>query len=128
MAKTLLLCVFALLIQSGAQAEVNYCGKLTSVGYENDIWTNYRMGILNKDRREPQYVTVKDEAAVAKAMELVAKNNPDYPADYTSFDWRAKDDQNNSYWVCIKGSDFPDYGPFVQEVTSMTFWHNGVKQ
>ena len=125
--RALLVFFIGISVHLGAQAEVSYCGKLTSVGYEDEIWTNYRMGILNKDR-EPQYVTVKDEKAVALAMEMVAKNNPNYEADYTSFDWRAKDDANNSYWVCIKGSDFPSYGPFVQDVTSITFWHNGVKQ
>ena len=121
---TAVLVVLFGLASLGAQAGVKFCGTMTSVGYENDIWSNYRVGLLNKEK-DPSYVTIKDEAAVEQAMFLVAKNNASYVANYASFDWRMKDDPDNGYWVCLTGSDFTEYGPFVHAVKSMTVWHNG---
>ena len=82
------LVAFAILFTAmPAFAETNYCGKMTKVTYQTDIYSVIRMSLVNEDR-DPGFITVKDEKAIT-LMIAVLKEEPG---------WRHNSDSDDYEW------------------------------
>jgi hypothetical protein len=93
-----------------------YCGAITAVGIETDIFVDYRVELVN-ETRNPTEVVVKDEAAV----EAIAKRVGATDEELEGFDWWTGD-QDDEYFACVWGEY--DQEPFIRNVTSVKFWKN----
>lgn len=116
-----------LIISSALYAQTNYCGQMTSVSYQTDIYSVIRMGLANPER-DPKVLTIKDESTIESVIGLIT-NQPDYrhKSDSDDYAWDVKT-SSDKYFVCATGELYQYRNNFyMKAVQSFAVWKNGKK-
>jgi hypothetical protein len=119
--------ICALIVTSSAFAANSFCGKLTSLSYQTDIYSVIRMGIYNQ-KNDPQYITVKDSEIIELAIAIVSGDqNYQHNSDMDDYSWSAKDDKSNRFFVCVSGSELREHNEkfYMDQVSNLRVWLNG---
>ncbi len=108
--------------------QTKFCGKLTSLTFQTDIYQVIRMGIYNGES-SPKYMTVKDENTIIKMIRLVSNNsNYVHEGDMDDYNW-SKGEDDNSYFLCVTSDSLREYRGkyFMDRVDMIQVWQNGVR-
>lgn len=107
-------------------AYTKFCGKLTSLSFQTDIYSVVRMGLINESNKMV-YLTVKDERAVESTIAVVSNTqNYQHKSDMDDYVWTAESD-NNNYFICVTGAEIRTHRDkfYMDKVEEIVHWENG---
>lgn len=120
--KTILLTLFVTL--SFNSFALKYCGSLSALTIDNDIYSVERMSLYNK-RNTPKAITVKHIDTLLLMATIITENS-DFDRYRDGLDWYWKNNADK-YFICVSGSDLREYRGdfFMDHVDDISVWKNG---
>lgn len=101
-----------------------FCGSLSALTIDNDIFSVERMSLYSK-KNTPKVITVKHIDTLLLMAQIISGNN-DFDRYQDGIDWYWKDN-NDSYFICVEGSELREFRDdfFMDEVSDIRVWKNG---